>query len=110
MRANLIPAPARANGMHGPAAPGQSSRASRGRYWGGLAIVLATSLGLRLWGVKQGLPYVYNVDEYGHFVPEAVAMFHSGLNPHYFVNPPALTYLLHAVDAVLLGGGAAATE
>ena len=59
---------------------------------------------LRLWGVRQGLPYVYNIDEAGHFVPKAVGMFSNGLNPRYFVNPPALTYVLHLVFAVWFGG------
>jgi hypothetical protein len=67
--------------------------------------VLATALGLRLWGVRQGLPYVYNIDEAGHFVPKAVAMSMHGLNPHYFVNPPALTYVLHLVFALWFRGG-----
>jgi 4-amino-4-deoxy-L-arabinose transferase-like glycosyltransferase len=80
------------------------------RYWSPLAIVLAVALTLRVWGIKQGLPYVYNVDEYGHFVPEAVAMFHHGLNPHYFVNPPALTYWLHLVFAVWFGSSASITS
>src|SRR5665213_1864879 len=80
-------------------------RNGRWRYWGPLAVVLVVAFALRLWGIGQGLPYVYDVDEYGHFVPEAVAMFHHGLNPHYFINPPALTYLLHAVFAVWLGLG-----
>jgi hypothetical protein len=75
----------------------------RWRYWGPLGVVLGVAFGLRLWGVKQGLPYVYDVDEYGHFVPEAVAMFHHGLNPHYFINPPALTYFLHAIFGVWFG-------
>jgi hypothetical protein len=75
----------------------------RWRYWGPLGIVLVVAFGLRLWGIKQGLPYVYDVDEYGHFVPEAVRMFSHGLNPHYFVNPPALTYLLHGVFGVWFG-------
>jgi hypothetical protein len=75
----------------------------RWRYWGPLGIVLGVAFGLRLWGIKQGLPYVYDVDEYGHFVPEAVRMFGHGLNPHYFVNPPALTYLLHVVFGVWFG-------
>jgi Dolichyl-phosphate-mannose-protein mannosyltransferase len=82
----------------------------RWRYWGPLAVVLGAAFGLRLWGIGQGLPYVYNVDEYGHFVPEAVAMFHHGLNPHYFVNPPALSYLLHVVFAVWLGGRTGVTR
>ncbi|HEY5343915.1 MAG TPA: glycosyltransferase family 39 protein [Solirubrobacteraceae bacterium] len=75
----------------------------RWHYWGPLGVVLVVAFGLRLWGVKQGLPYVYNVDEYGHFVPEAVRMFGHGLNPHYFVNPPALTYLLHVVFGLWFG-------
>jgi hypothetical protein len=75
----------------------------RWRYWGPLGIVLGVAFGLRLWGIGQGLPYVYDVDEYGHFVPEAVRMFGHGLNPHYFVNPPALTYFLHVVFGVWFG-------
>ncbi|MGH2905067.1 MAG: ArnT family glycosyltransferase [Solirubrobacteraceae bacterium] len=75
----------------------------RWRYWGPLGVLLGVAFGLRLWGVKQGLPYVYDVDEYGHFVPEAVRIFGHGLNPHYFVNPPALTYLLHVVFGVWFG-------
>ena len=61
-----------------------------GRLWAwcGLALVLCVALGLRLWGIKEGLPYVYNIDEAGHFVPKAVTMFSDGLNPRYFVNPP----------------------
>jgi 4-amino-4-deoxy-L-arabinose transferase-like glycosyltransferase len=82
----------------------------RWRYWGPLSFVLAVALALRLWGIKQGLPYVYNTDEYGHFVPEAVAMFHRGLDPHYFINPPAFTYLLHVVFAVWFGGGASVSH
>src|SRR5271163_3278821 len=81
----------------------QAMRNGRWRYWGPLSVVLVVAFALRLWGIKQGLPYVYDVDEYGHFVPEAVAMFDHGLNPHYFVNPPALTYLLHVVFGVWFG-------
>jgi 4-amino-4-deoxy-L-arabinose transferase-like glycosyltransferase len=77
----------------------------RRAVWCGLALILSAALGLRLWGIKQGLPYVYNIDEAGHFVPKAVAMFPDGLNPRYFVNPPALTYVLHVVFAVWFGGG-----
>jgi 4-amino-4-deoxy-L-arabinose transferase-like glycosyltransferase len=75
--------------------------------WPALAALLLLALGLRLWGVGSGLPYVYNIDEAGHFVPKAVQMFAPGhdLNPGYFVNPPALTYVLHIVMAVWFGGG-----
>jgi 4-amino-4-deoxy-L-arabinose transferase-like glycosyltransferase len=66
---------------------------------GGAALgwILLGALALRLWSVKHGLPYVYSVDEEQHFVPHAVDMVGGSLNPHYFENPPALTYLLAAV-------------
>lgn len=66
--------------------------------------LLVAALGLRLWGVRQGLPYAYNADENGHFVPKAVGLFGHGLNPHYFVNPPAFTYLLDVVLHLFVGG------
>jgi hypothetical protein len=73
--------------------------------WPALAVVLAGGLGLRLWGIEQGLPFAYNVDEADHFVPRAVKMFEQGnLNPHYFANPPAFTYVLHYLFAVWYGG------
>jgi 4-amino-4-deoxy-L-arabinose transferase-like glycosyltransferase len=72
--------------------------------WPALAGVLIAAVSLRLWGVGQGLPYIYNLDESDHFVPHAVAMFRHGLDPHYFANPPALTYLLHFLFALWFGG------
>jgi Dolichyl-phosphate-mannose-protein mannosyltransferase len=68
------------------------------------------ALALRLWGIAQGLPYAYNSDENAHFAPRAVRMFEHGLNPEYFANPPAFTYLLHALYAVWFGGGAGARQ
>ncbi|WCB93710.1 hypothetical protein DSM104299_02426 [Baekduia alba] len=69
-----------------------------------VALLLAFSFVLRVWGAKQGLPYAYNADENAHFVPKAIGLFGHGWNPHYFVNPPAYTYLLHIVFAVWFGG------
>src|SRR5919199_1329027 len=60
-----------------------------------LPLILVVALGLRLWGIRHGLPYVYNPDENAHFVPRAIGMFGHSLDPQYFVNPPAFTYLLH---------------
>jgi hypothetical protein len=94
---------------HGLPPPGRETVADSRRWaWPGLAAVLLGGLGLRLWGVRQGLPYVYNADEGDHFVPRAVHMFaaHS-LNPHYFENPPAYTYVLHWLLALYYGGGTA---
>jgi Dolichyl-phosphate-mannose-protein mannosyltransferase len=62
-----------------------------------LAAVVTAALGLRLWSINHGLPYVYNSDEELHFVPEAVMMVDGDLHPDYFQNPPALTYLLQLV-------------
>jgi hypothetical protein len=70
-----------------------------------LAGLLLAALGLRLWSIRYGLPWVYNRDEEFHFVPVAVRMFGGDLNPHYFENPPALTYLLYAVFRVRFHGG-----
>jgi hypothetical protein len=77
---------------------------SRRWAWPGLAAVLGAGLALRLWGVQQGLPYAYNADEADHFVPHAIAMFGHDLNPHYFANPPAFTYVLHFLFAIAYGG------
>ncbi len=85
-------------------------RAAHGRRpepWAlALGGVLAGALVLRLWGIKHGLPYVYNVDEASNFVPTAVSYyFTDSYNPHYFINPPAFSYLLHVVLGTWFGGG-----
>jgi len=82
--------------------------AGRGRrpVWLALAAVLGLALALRLWGIRQGLPYVYNADEDAHFVPRAVGMLTLGWNPHYFANPPAFTDLLRLLFSAWFGGRA----
>ncbi|HUO72885.1 MAG TPA: glycosyltransferase family 39 protein [Solirubrobacteraceae bacterium] len=75
-----------------------------------LCFILIATLLLRLWGIKQGLPYSYNVDEATHFVPRAVAFFSQDLNPHYFLNPPAYSYLLHIVFELWFGSGDAVSR
>jgi hypothetical protein len=79
------------------------ARTGPGRGWRGeagwlaaAALITAVALGLRLWGIRHGLPYIYNVDENANFVPRAIGMFGHSYNPGYFVNPPAFTYLLYA--------------
>src|SRR4029079_16559994 len=61
-----------------------------------LGLILLIAAGLRLWGIRNGRPYAYNLDERAHFVPHAVAMTGGDLNPGYFINPPLLTYMLAA--------------
>ncbi len=85
--------------------PQDGARARR-LVWLGLALVLLVALGLRLWGIRQGLPYAYNSDEDAHFVPRAIGMLTLGWNPHYFANPPAYTDLLRLVFAAWFGGRA----
>src|SRR5881275_2735844 len=78
--------------------------AERARWGIAVALLLAGAFLLRVWGIKQGLPYAYHADENAHFVPKAIGLFGHGFNPHYFVNPPAYTYLLHVVFDVWFGG------
>jgi Dolichyl-phosphate-mannose-protein mannosyltransferase len=74
-------------------------------HWLGLGLLLTVCLLLRLWGIKQGLPYSYNADEATHFVPRAIGFFGHDLNPHYFLNPPAYSYLLFIVFELWFGSG-----
>ena len=102
--------PRAAGARRATAAPGGRAARAAGRGGPGSRVVLAVALGLRVWGVKHGLPYAYNADENAHFVPKAIGLFGHGWNPHYFVNPPAYTYLLHVVFAVWFGGRAGRLE
>lgn len=70
----------------------------------GLGAVLLGAFGLRVWGIGHGLPFSYNIDEEGHFVPVAIGFFGHGFDPRYFLNPPGYTELLYAVYAVWFGG------
>jgi hypothetical protein len=91
-------------------------RAPHGFGWpAAVAGLFAAALILRLVGIETGLPYVYNADENSHFVPRAIGMLGHDLNPGYFVNPPAYTYVVHALyllrwgtDPASVGGAFAA--
>ena len=72
--------------------------------------ILLLALGLRLWGIGTGMPYSYTVDEAAHFVRQALRMSDEGLNPHWFVNPPAYTYLLHGIFTLFSVGGRGMAE
>lgn len=95
---------------HGPRQAPFAPLVARARAWRptgwGLAVValLTGTFLLRIWGIDHGLPYAYNADENAHFTPKAIGLFGHGWNPHYFVNPPAYTYVLHIVFAVWFGG------
>jgi hypothetical protein len=88
----------------------KAARREKLRWAPWVALLLVGSFVLRVWGAKQGLPYAYNADENAHFVPKAIGLFGHGWNPHYFVNPPAYTYLLHIVFGVWFGGRQGVSE
>ena len=100
---------------HAPAtSPPRPTRPARRRIawrWGVAVVALmAGALVLRLWGIKQGLPWAYNIDENAHFVPRAIGFFGHTLNPFYFVNPPGMTNLYYVVFGAWFGGGDAAAR
>ncbi len=79
-------------------------RSPRVRWGIAVGAVLALALGLRVWGVKHGLPYAYNSDENAHFVTRSIGLFGHDWNPGYFVNPPAYTYAAHLLLGIWFGG------
>jgi 4-amino-4-deoxy-L-arabinose transferase-like glycosyltransferase len=62
-----------------------------------LLLIAAIGLWLRLRNNGYGLPYVYNYDEATHFTDRAVNMFGGSLDPGYYQNPAAFTYLVFVV-------------
>lgn len=86
------------------------ARLARHRFAVAVTVLLAGAFVLRIWGIDHGMPWAYNADENGHFVPHAIGMFGHDLNPRYFVNPPAFTYVLLAVFAMWFGGGEGVSE
>ena len=77
-----------------------------------LAALLAGGSRCGCGASAQGCPFVYNIDEADHFVPAGGADVQRGhsLNPHYFANPPAFTYLLHFLLRDRLRRAAAASS
>ena len=75
-----------------------------------VGLLILAGFGLRLWGISTGMPYTYLLDESAYYVPQAIRMFDQGLNPGWFVNPPAFTYVLHAAFAVFSTGGRGIAE
>ncbi len=54
--------------------------------------ILSLAFGLRVWGLGWGMPFAFHADE-DNYLPGAITMLVKGdLNPHYFRNPPLLTY------------------
>jgi hypothetical protein len=68
-----------------------------------LAAILASGFALRIWNNDYGLPFVWSLDEGNHFTSHSVAMFRSGLNPGYYQNPAAYTYLVYGLLRLMYG-------
>src|SRR3954451_24274696 len=82
------------------AAPGERGRRRVGGWLLAVAGVALLALGLRLWGIRWGLPFAYNLDERSHFVPRSVEFFRGhSLDPDYQLNPSGM---IERVAAALL--------
>jgi 4-amino-4-deoxy-L-arabinose transferase-like glycosyltransferase len=68
-----------------------------------LGAILVAALAIRVWNNDYGLPYVWGIDEGTHFANRAVEMFRADLDPGYYQNPAAFTYVLYAVLRVVYG-------
>jgi hypothetical protein len=68
-----------------------------------LGLVLVAGFALRVWNNDYGLPYVWSIDEGSHFTSRAVEMLRGDLDPGYYQNPAAYTYLVYVLLRVLYG-------
>ena len=70
-----------------------------------LLAILTLAFGLRAWGLGWGMPFAFHADE-DNYLPGALTMLSKGdLNPHYFRNPPLLTYTVLLELLAYLGAG-----
>jgi len=66
---------------------------------GAVTVVCAAALGLRLIGLRYGLPAVYNPDEVA-IMSRALAFAKGDLNPHNFLYPTLYFYVLFAWEGL----------
>lgn len=71
-----------------------------------LAAVLVLALAVRLWGIRFGLPYLYDNDE-AAIVGRALSFGSGDLNPRSFHWPALHLYVLFFIDGLLYLGGRA---
>ncbi len=69
-----------------------------------LSLILIAAAGVRLLGIRFGLPHVYYPDE-ALLVNHAMGFGTGDLNPHYFVYPSLYMYLLFVVYGLTYVGG-----
>jgi 4-amino-4-deoxy-L-arabinose transferase-like glycosyltransferase len=68
-----------------------------------LALILLAGFAIRVWNNDYGLPFVYSIDEASHFASRAVEMFWQDLDPGYYQNPSAYTYLIYGLLRAMYG-------
>jgi hypothetical protein len=68
-----------------------------------LVLILVAGFALRVWNIDYGLPFVYSIDEASHFTSRSVEMFWQDLDPGYYQNPAAFTYLAYVLLRVIYG-------
>jgi hypothetical protein len=68
-----------------------------------LALILLGGFALRIWNNDYGLPFVYSLDEASHFASRSVEMFWQDLDPGYYQNPSAYTYLVYGLLRAMYG-------
>jgi len=70
-----------------------------------LLVVLVAGFGLRVWGIRSGLPQSYVADEYDTVHSTITMMKRGELNPHWWYYPSLKTYVnMKAYTAVFLAG------
>ena len=69
-----------------------------------LWILLAIAFVLRFWGIHWGLPHAYHPDE-RLLVARAIHFFTGDFNPHLFIYPSLLMYILFLANALVFGIG-----
>src|SRR5262245_3294944 len=69
------------------------------RVYPWLFVILAAALALRLFGLRYGLPAVYNPDEVA-IMSRALAFAKGDLNPHNFLYPTLYFYVLFAWEGL----------
>src|SRR5918996_6300701 len=75
---------------------------TRGQWRVALAALAALALALRLYGIRYGLPSVYNPDEVA-IMARALSFAKGTLNPHNFLYPTFYFYVLFAWVGSYLG-------
>jgi hypothetical protein len=78
---------------------GQEPLARRSFSVGGWLLIGSVALGLRLYGLRYGLPAVYNPDEVA-IMSRALAFAKGDLNPHNFLYPSFYFYALFAWEGL----------